>query len=101
MTLDILRAMHKRDNAKKMSKEVEYKQLRNHATQLIKTTKSNHYKESMQICKNNPRMLSDIFKELGHETSDDSTPSYIEFQNKTVTKDSDIAGFQRALYKLG
>ena len=68
MTSDILRAMHKRDNAKKMGKVIEYKQLRNHTTQLIKTTKSNHCKESIQTCKNNPRMLSNIFKELSHET---------------------------------
>ena len=91
MTSDILRAMHERDNAQKMGKEIEYKQFRNHTTQLIKTTESNHYKESIQTCKNNPRMLSNIFKELSHETSDDNTPSYLDFQNKTVTKDSDIA----------
>ena len=57
MTSDILLAMHKRDNAKKIGKEIEYKQFRNHTTQLIKTAKSNHYKESIKTCKNNPRML--------------------------------------------
>lgn len=81
MTQDILQAMHRRDNAKKKDKEDEYKQWRNHTTQLIKQAKTEHYKDAVETCKNNPNMLSNIFRELSHKNSGENTPTYINYKN--------------------
>ena len=48
-----------------------------------KKTKTEHYKESVDTCKDNPRMLSNIFNV--------SNPTYVNYKTKVLTKDKDIA----------
>lgn len=90
ITQEILRAITNRDNAKKCGDEKGYKYWRNVTTKLVRDSKAKHYQESVEIYKNNPRMLSNVFKELGGKSSH-GPPTLINCDGKSHTQGSDIA----------
>ena len=91
MTADILHVMHKRDRAKAMHNECEYKFWRNLTRKMIKQSKVQTYKRSVQHYHHNPKMLSNILAELCNKTSVDAVPTYLNFQSRTITDDTNIA----------
>ena len=50
---------------KKRNNHTDYKQLRNKCKLMIQKNKTTFYKESIDICKNDPRELVKCFNELG------------------------------------
>lgn len=90
MTQDILHAIQKRDMAKQHFQENEYKQWRNRVTELIRDAKAKHYTESIEDNKDNPRLLSTIFKELGNQTTK-GCPTSVDYKGKTYKQESDMA----------
>ena len=82
--------MNKRDNSKKKHLENEYRYWRSKTTRLIREANF-FYSESIQTYKNNPKMLASVFKELNHQTKNVVNVTSIMSNNKTLTRDADIA----------
>ena len=91
MTQDILTALKMRENAKKNKKEDNYRHWRNKTTLLIRQSKERYYSKSIETNKNNPKMLSKLFKELSNKPANSNTFASITYNSKTYTNDSDIA----------
>lgn len=75
-------AIAKRDNAKKNHDEKQYTFWRNKTTQLIREAKKNHYSQSIEIHRNNPKMLSSVFKELQNKKATGSQPINLHSRTK-------------------
>ena len=58
---------------------------------MIREAKNMFYSESIQAYKNNPKMLASVFKELNHQTKNVVNITSIMYNNKTFTRDADIA----------
>ena len=84
--------MNKRDNSKK-KKHLEnvYRYWWNKTTHLIREVKNIFYSESIQAYKNNPKLLASVFKELNQQTKNVVNITSIMYNNKTFTRDADIA----------
>ena len=91
MTQDILTALKMRENAKKNKNEDNYKHWRNKNTLLIRQAKETYYSKSIETNKNNPKMLSKLFRELNNTPANYNNIATITYNNKTYTHDSDIA----------
>ncbi len=91
ITHEIMAAINKRDNAKKNKNEQQYKHWRNKAVLLIREAKRTHYSQSIETHKNNPKMLSNVFKELNNKTKNTVNTATLTYQHKTFTNDKDIA----------
>lgn len=90
MTSDILKAINLRDTAKRQGKEDVYKYWRNQTTKLISDAKANHYTKSVELHKTNPRMLSNIFQDLGGKSTK-HMPTSINYCGKAFENDTGIA----------
>ena len=110
MTSEILQAMLQRERAKKMGHERDYKVCRNYVTRLIRSCKckAKRYQESVEdtachrvlrpwlarmveASRGDPRLLSNIFKDLQNKPIHQNAPAYITYHNNTRRKDIDIA----------
>ena len=91
MSSTLLKSMPKRDTTQKQGRQEDCKCPRNATTALIQDAKSRHYVESIEVCKNNPCKLSNVFQELGHRTSRNSSQTVVNYDGKTSQKDLEIA----------
>ena len=74
-----------------MGHERDYKVCRNHVTRLIRSCEAKHYQESVEASRGDPRLLSNIFKDLQKKPIHQNAPTYIRYHNNTLRKDIDIA----------
>ena len=77
--------MHMRDLAKRRGQHNNYKHFRNHVTTMLRENKSKYYKERVESCKEDPRKLVSLFKELGIKQTSDKSINKIGHDNKEVT----------------
>ena len=91
MTSEMLQAMLQRERPKKMGHERDYKVCRNHVTTLIRSCKAKHYQESVEASRGDPRLLSNVFKDLQNKPIHQNAPAYIRYHKHTLRKDIDVA----------
>ena len=65
ITSEILDLMHRRDHTKSKGNHNEYKQMRNKCKIMVRDSKAKFYRNSIELCKNQPRELVKLFNELG------------------------------------
>ena len=58
---------------------------------MIREAKKTFYSESILTYKSNPKMLASVFKELNHQSKNVVNITSIMYNNKTFTRDADIA----------
>ena len=85
ITHDLIKLMHMRDLAKRRGQHTNYKHFRNHVTTMLRENKSKYYKERVDSCKDDPRKLVSLFKELGNKQTSDKSINKIVHHNKEVT----------------
>ena len=90
ITNNILLAINKRENAKKIKDANNYKYWRNAITKLIRDAKKKYYSESDKLYKNDPKRLCKVFNELSNKSNFLNIKT-LTYKNKIFTDDADLA----------
>ena len=81
ITDDLIDLMHMRDLAKRRGQHNNYKHFRNRVTTMLRENKSKYYKERVESCKDEPRILVSLFNELGIKQTSDKSINEIVHDN--------------------